>query len=135
MTTNKQRRISRIALAIVLCILMSSFVSCVGLPATQDSEETTSSLSLKSEWADPPEYPTLNAPGTITIPDYQAEEPDDPDDEPERVVRYAASSESNKYHRLSCHYVDRIKSYNLVYYYTENEALKDGKSPCSVCNP
>lgn len=137
MTTCNKKRLSIIALTIILCILISAFVSCKGLPATQESEEHTTSHPLinKTEWQDPPDFPAIKDPETIILPDYQTEEPEDSDDEPERVVRYAASSESNKYHRLSCHYVDRIKSYNLVYYYTENEALDDGKSPCSVCSP
>ncbi len=132
MTTCNKKRLSTIALTIILCILMSAFVSCGGLPTTQNSEETTRSQNIKTNWEDPLEFPAIKAPGTITLPDYQTAEPDD---EPERVVRYAASSESNKYHRLSCHYVDRIKSYNIVYYYTASEARSDGKSPCSVCNP
>ena len=56
-------------------------------------------------------------------------------DEPERVVRYAASCESDKFHYISCYYVDRIRSYNIVYYYTVSEAYRDGKSPCSVWCP
>lgn len=59
----------------------------------------------------------------------------EPDEDPEPERRYAASSESDKYHRLSCRYVDKIKSYNIVYYSSESEARADGKKPCSVCNP
>ena len=57
------------------------------------------------------------------------------DEDLEEEYRYVASSESDKYHRPSCHYVDKIKSYNIVYYYSENDARADGKKACSVCNP
>ena len=50
-------------------------------------------------------------------------------------MKYVASRESNKYHRKRCHYVDNIKESNKVYYSTEEEALADGKTPCSVCSP
>lgn len=51
------------------------------------------------------------------------------------TVRYAASCDSDKYHLIDCYYVDRIKSSNIVYYYTRDEAQRDSKIPCSVCKP
>ena len=53
----------------------------------------------------------------------------------ESFVCYAASSESNKYHRPSCYYVDKILDENLIYFYSESSAQRAGYSPCSVCNP
>ena len=120
-----------LALLLAICATLGIFTACEESAVNTD---TVDSKPLKSEiTALPDEYPQLEA---ITgIPGYTPpSEPDEPD-EPEKVARYAASSESNKYHRLSCHYVDRIKSYNIVYYYTESEAKKDGKKPCSVCSP
>lgn len=50
-------------------------------------------------------------------------------------MKYVASRDSDKYHRLSCHYVDQILKENRVYYKTEEAARRAGKSPCSVCKP
>lgn len=116
-----------ITLFVVMCVIFGIFTACGGLAASSDADDQT---TKKIELKEPPELEAITG-----IPGYTPpSEPDEPD-EPERTVRYAASSESNKYHRLSCHYVDRIKSYNIVYYYTEDEALDDGKKPCSVCKP
>ena len=134
MTISKKTGISIIALSIILYILMSAFVSCGGLSTTPEPEETSNYLNIKTEQEDSPEAPTIKPVETITLSNNQTEETED-FDESEKIARYAASSESNKYHLLSCHYVDRIKSYNIVYYYSESEAKNAGKFPCSVCRP
>ena len=51
------------------------------------------------------------------------------------VRKYVASKNSNKYHKLSCRYVNNIKRENLVYYEYEYQAKEDGKEPCSECRP
>ena len=120
-----------VSFLMIVCVLLGIFAACdVG---SEVSEPEISSQTEKQtiQWKDPPEIDTIKPLDPIPLPDQDA----DDHDEPERVVRYAASSESNKYHRLSCHYVDRIKSYNIVYYYTEEEAQRAGKKPCSVCSP
>lgn len=50
-------------------------------------------------------------------------------------IQYVASVSSDKYHNLSCDYAKNIKEENKLYYETEEEARKAGKSPCSVCMP
>lgn len=119
-----------ITLFVVMCVIFGIFTACGGIAESTNDHKSNYNADLTA----PDEYPQFEA---ITgIPEYPTPiEPDEPDEPAERIARYAASSESNKYHRLSCHYVDRIKSYNIVYYYTEDDALDDGKKPCSVCSP
>lgn len=50
-------------------------------------------------------------------------------------IQYVSSAYSDKYHNLSCEYAKKIKEENKLYYETEREARKAGKSPCSVCIP
>lgn len=50
-------------------------------------------------------------------------------------IQYVASVSSDKYHNISCDYAKKIKEENKLYYETEEEARKAGKSPCSVCMP
>jgi methylphosphotriester-DNA--protein-cysteine methyltransferase len=46
---------------------------------------------------------------------------------------FVGSAGSTVYHRLDCRFVAKIK--NKVYYKSAEEAKKDGKVPCKVCNP
>lgn len=119
------KRILLLFLVILLCLPIMA--ACSNGPEAQ-TETPSRDLSAISP---PPEYSTLKPTSPIPQPDLDA----DDTEEPEKVVRYAASSESTKYHRINCHYVDRIKSYNIVYYYTKEEAKRAEKKPCSVCNP
>ncbi|MEG1577171.1 MAG: Ada metal-binding domain-containing protein [Oscillospiraceae bacterium] len=48
---------------------------------------------------------------------------------------YVASASSEIYHIPGCRYADKISDKNIVYYKTEADAQKDGKTPCSVCDP
>jgi uncharacterized repeat protein (TIGR02543 family) len=51
------------------------------------------------------------------------------------VGSYVASRYSDVFHYTWCRYVKQIKSYNIVYYSTRNQATNDGKRPCKVCRP
>ena len=45
------------------------------------------------------------------------------------------SSKSNKFHRPSCQYVQRIKPGNVVGFRSRDEAIGMGYVPCKVCRP
>lgn len=45
------------------------------------------------------------------------------------------SSESDVFHKTSCHYVDRIKPDHLIYFDTYEAAVNAGYRPCKVCRP
>ena len=45
------------------------------------------------------------------------------------------SRKSNKFHRPTCQYVQRIKGGNLVGFRSREEAVKMGYVPCKVCRP
>lgn len=51
------------------------------------------------------------------------------------VYYYAASRSSDKFHKLSCYYVDNILPENIIYFETREDALEAGKEPCSKCRP
>ena len=124
---NKKHLVSILALISTIVVLLEIFVACGGLPASNEEGEETAP-KYNSTWEDPPEIPTLQLPDPI--PEYDADIV-----EPEYTTRYAASSESDKYHRPSCHYVDNILPWNLIYFYSKSDARAEGYSPCSVCDP
>ena len=125
---NKKNLTAILALILTIVALLGIFTACGGLPSADEREETTTKIP---SWKDPPEISTIQTPDPI--PEYDGEiiEPV----EPQYTTRYAASSESDKYHRTSCHYVDQILSWNLIYFYSEESARRAGYSPCSVCDP
>lgn len=49
--------------------------------------------------------------------------------------KYVSSINSDKFHNTGCQYVDNISSGNKVYYETREDAIADGKTACSVCDP
>lgn len=125
---NKKHLTAILALMLTMAALLGIFTACGGLPPADGHEETTTKIP---SWKDPPEYPTIETLGPIPEYDGEIVEPT----EPQYTTRYAASSESDKYHRTSCHYVDQILSWNLIYFYSEESARRAGYTPCSVCEP
>mgnify|MGYP002411293737 CR=1 FL=1 len=63
--------------------------------------------------------------------------PDAPDDpgEPGGEYPYAASKNSDVFHRRSCSYTSKIKPTNLVLFKTREAAVASGRRPCKVCRP
>ena len=112
-------------------VLLHTFVACGGLPASSTADNETKS---KVTYADPPEFEPIE---TVKPFEYEGDPvlPEYKDNATTSTTRYAASRESNKYHRPSCYYVDNILPENLVYYKSEEAARRAGKSPCSVCTP
>lgn len=51
------------------------------------------------------------------------------------VGQYAGSNKSNKFHRLSCGYVARIKPENLLSFESREEVVNYGYLPCKACRP
>ena len=128
---NLKRAIRPVLILLTALVILHTFVACGGLPASQNEEKKTQS---KVTYVDPPEFEPLETAkpleyeGNPVLPEYT-------DNTATSTARYAASRESNKYHRPSCHYVDNILPENLVYYKSEEAARRAGKSPCSVCRP
>ena len=50
-------------------------------------------------------------------------------------VRYVASSNSNKFHALSCSQASRIKDSNKITFSSREEAVNAGYTPCGLCKP
>lgn len=53
----------------------------------------------------------------------------------EEDANFIASSQGEKFHKPGCRYVDNISTGNKVYYETREDAIADGKTACSVCDP
>lgn len=49
--------------------------------------------------------------------------------------KYVGSTKSNKYHKPTCRYVEKISPENQIWFTTEDEAVAEGYSPCGVCKP
>lgn len=49
--------------------------------------------------------------------------------------QYVASIHKEPFHRISCHWAQKISPKNAVYYNTREEAIQDGHRPCKVCKP
>lgn len=48
---------------------------------------------------------------------------------------YYASAKTDKFHKPSCEWAQKISSKNLVTFNSRDEAIASGRSPCEVCNP
>ena len=48
---------------------------------------------------------------------------------------YWASSKTGKFHLPTCEWAEKISDNNKIVYQSRNDAIADGKQPCSVCNP
>lgn len=57
------------------------------------------------------------------------------DTESSSSVVYYASVKTDKFHKPSCEWAQKISSKNLVTYDSRDDAIAAGKSPCQVCNP
>ena len=48
---------------------------------------------------------------------------------------YVASAKTDKFHRPDCEWAGKISDANKITYSSRDQAIADGKTPCSVCNP
>lgn len=48
---------------------------------------------------------------------------------------YVGSSESDRYHKPTCRWTDKINESNLVHFDTESEASAAGYAACGTCKP
>ena len=48
---------------------------------------------------------------------------------------YVGSSQSDKYHKPTCRWTDKINDENLIHFDTEEEAVAAGYQPCGTCKP
>lgn len=75
-------------------------------------------------------------------PEPSPETPPAPSVDPEQAFRdslyqynYVGSAESDKYHKPSCRWTDKINDENLVHFDTVEEAQAAGYTACGTCNP
>lgn len=64
--------------------------------------------------------------------------PESPEITSETIIterNFIASAQGEKFHKPGCRYVDNISTGNKVYYETREDAIADGKTACSVCDP
>lgn len=51
------------------------------------------------------------------------------------ATTYVGSDKSDKFHYTDCRAAQRIKSSNLVHFYSRKEAINAGYVPCGICRP
>jgi len=50
-------------------------------------------------------------------------------------TEFWASEKTDKFHLPDCEWAEKISDTNKIIYDTREDAIADGKKPCSVCNP
>ena len=50
-------------------------------------------------------------------------------------TEFWASSKAEKFHTPDCEWAQKISDGNKIVYHSRDDAIADGKVPCSVCNP
>ncbi|MCI5738107.1 MAG: hypothetical protein MR277_08900 [Methanobrevibacter ruminantium] len=48
---------------------------------------------------------------------------------------YWASEKTDKFHKPSCEWAQKISDWNKIVFHSRQEALDSGRQPCEVCNP
>lgn len=51
------------------------------------------------------------------------------------AAEYWASAKTDKFHLPTCEWAEKISEDNKIVYTSRDDAISDGKQPCSVCNP
>ena len=57
------------------------------------------------------------------------------DDSSSSSSEYWASDKTDKFHLPTCEWAEKISDENKIIYSSREDAIADGKEPCSVCNP
>lgn len=88
---------------------------------------------------------TINLPQDNTVNGYYKEGTDMPETIPKDeatvpkyetvTVSFCGNKGTNKFHKLNCNSVSKIKEENKEYFATREEFIKNGYSPCKICNP
>lgn len=73
--------------------------------------------------------------GSSTQVVFDNSKPKETPPEPEKEVQYIGNSNTKKFHYPSCRSVKDIKDSNKVYFYSRDEAINAGYSPCGICKP
>ena len=50
-------------------------------------------------------------------------------------TEYWASAKAEKFHLPTCEWAQKISDSNKIVYQSRNDAIEDGKVPCTACNP
>jgi len=62
-------------------------------------------------------------------------EEEQPIKEEPQQAQYCGSINSDVYHYPYCRYVKQIKSYNIIWFNSAQDAINHGYRPCKVCKP
>ena len=134
MKRKKQQIFVAIALLLIACVIQGVFVSC-DTNQTSPGSNADQSPGTHEEWEPPPTFDPIELPDLGPAPDPGIKDNVETPDRPITAGSYAASRESDRYHRPSCHYVDNILPENLIYFSSEQAARQAGYYPCAVCKP
>lgn len=132
----------------------------IGAFAPDTSEPTEKTPDTTQTVMEQPSVKKENAPSVIigdantegTTPNSEPSQPGQPstsqnsESEPEispeqafreslKQYKYVGSVGSDKYHRPTCRWTDKINDGNLVHFDSKEEASAAGYEPCETCNP
>ena len=115
-STSPKLIIGIIAVVVIIAIV-GAFAS--GMFNSNDSSSTDSQDSSVSE----------------NTPTESVEPSSGNDSESSGNAEFWASSKSDKFHTPDCEWAQKISGSNKIVYHSREDAIADGKIPCSVCNP
>lgn len=94
---------------------------------------TTNTVILASEGYIPPTQDIPNGSNTQEPSDSgSGQETSDPS---QSEGRYVGSTQSDKFHYVTCQHAKKILSVNKIWFETREDAFTKGYSPCGVCKP
>ena len=122
---------------------------------TQQEQDTTQQSDQSEPERDPnpepepepePDHTTEPEPEPESEPEVESEPETESEPEPEvdtaqtsrdklLEYNYIGSSQSDKYHKPTCRWTDKINDENLIHFDTEEEAVAAGYQPCGTCKP
>ena len=125
---------SKSVIAILLVIVA---IAVVGVLASGVNTSDTTDMSVAS-YDDSVQESTSSADSvkeTTSTDQSQKETSTVQEDTSSSGAVYWASEESDKFHKPSCEWAQKISDYNKIVYHSRQEAINDGRVPCHVCYP
>lgn len=118
--------------SVIAIILIVILIAVVGILASvSNTNNTQADVAVASD-----SYSSADSVEQSTSSDdYVQESSSSQDQSSYSGTEYWASSESDKFHKPSCEWAQKINSYNKIVYHSRQEAINDGRIPCHVCYP
>lgn len=100
-----------VIIAIILIAIVAVFAS--GILSGDNSQNTQITNSSNAKLVNPTDSQNTSSNGNV----------------------FWASSKTDKFHKPDCEWAQKISDDNKIVYNHREDAIRAGKTPCSVCNP